>query len=259
MVQATVRYSTRALSRELILEQILHSLHSDIWLSGALGCTAWKVERKDGGEPLSRLDTVSPSFAYAKLKAGDIAAVSQLADVGFRVVDTALTFDGIITGSRTTDVRFAVQADREFVSRIAAHAFRFSRFHLDPLVPNGVADAIKSSWVTNYFEGKRGDGVVVAERDNHVIGFLQLLWANSDRLVIDLIGIAPAWQGQGIGRAMIQFAAQHGTGNGLVPATMTVGTQAANTPSVRLYESLGFRKTSAQYVMHFHGPARVRQ
>ena len=241
------------------MEQTRHSLQPDIWLSGALGCPAWKVEREAGGEPLSRLETVSPSFAYAKLKAGDIAAVSQLADVGFRVVDTALTFDGIITGSPTTDVRFAVQADRDFVSRIAGRAFRFSRFHLDPLVPNGVADTIKSSWATNYFEGKRGDGMVVAERDNHGIGFLQLLWASPDRLVIDLIGVDPAWQGQGIGRAMIQYAAQHGTGNGHVPATMTVGTQAANTPSVRLYESLGFRMTSAQYVMHFHGTARVGQ
>jgi ribosomal protein S18 acetylase RimI-like enzyme len=243
----------------LILEQTLHSLQPDIWLSGLLDCPAWRVDRAYCGEPLSRLETSSPNFAYAKLKVEDINTASQLANIGFRVVDTALTFGGFITGSHTTDVRFAVQADRKFVSDIAALAFRFSRFHLDPLFPNGVADAIKSSWAANYFEGKRGDGMVVAERDNHVIGFLQLVWSNTDCLVIDLIGIAPAWQGQGIGRAMVQYAANYGTGSGRVPATMTVGTQAANTPSVRLYESLGFRLTSAQYVMHFHGPARLRQ
>ena len=37
------------------------------------------------------------------------------------------------------------------------------------------------------------------------------------------------------------------------PRGLRVGTQAANTPSVRLYESLGFRLSQAQFVLHHHG------
>ncbi len=39
----------------------------------------------------------------------------------------------------------------------------------------------------------------------------------------------------------------------MAAAELVVGTQAANTPSVRLYEGLGFRLTSAQLVLHHHG------
>lgn len=241
-----------------------HVLKPDPWLSGVVGCPAWRVESASGGgEAWTKLRTGDPVFAYAKLKAGDIAEVSQLTDAGFRVVDTALTFDRPVSGPQASPrgpgIRLSRPEDREAVVRIAGRSFRFSRFHLDPLFPKHLADGIKSSWAGNYFEGKRGDGMVVAERDGVVVGFLQLLWAEPGCLVVDLIGLDSAWQSQGIGRDMILYAALHGTGDGRVPAAMKVGTQAANTPSVRLYESLGFRLTSAQYVMHFHGVAKEHE
>lgn len=120
-------------------------------------------------------------------------------------------------------------------------------------MPQATADAIKRAWAGNFFEGRRGDGMLVAEHEGRLAGFLQLLWGNDACLVIDLIGVDPAFQGRGIGRGMILHAARHGTGCGPVPRSMQVGTQAANTPSVRLYESLGFRLASAQHVLHYHG------
>ena len=229
------------------------TLTPDVWLSGIFGCPAMRVGNDPVGSPLSMLDTRQRFFAYAKLDILQVSALSALTNAGFRVVDTALTFDGSVSGATGSRVRFARPEDRAQVSRIAGSAFRYSRFHLDPLVPAGVADAIKSSWAANYFEGKRGDGMVVAERGGQVVGFLQLLRAPPDQLVIDLIGVDPAWQGQGLGREMILHAARHGVGDDRIPATITVGTQAANTPSVRLYESLGLRLISAQYVVHYHG------
>ena len=206
------------------------TLTPDAWLSGIFGYPALRVG-KDPAAPL----------------------LSTLTDAGFRVVDTALTFDGAISGASGRRVRFARPEDRAKVARIAGSVFRYSRFHLDPLVPAGVADAIKSSWAGNYFDGKRGDGMVVAEEDGKVIGFLQLLRAPQDRLIIDLIGVDPARQGHGLGREMILHGARHGIGDSWIPARIIVGTQAANTPSVRLYESLGLRLSSAQYVAHHHG------
>ncbi len=229
------------------------TLTPDVWLSGIFGYPALRVGNDPAGSPLSMLDARQPLFAYAKLDVSQVNRLSTLADAGFRVVDTALTFDGAISGASGSRVRFARPEDRAQVSRIAGSAFRYSRFHLDPLVPAGVADAIKSSWATNYFDGKRGDGMVVAERDGLIVGFLQLLRAPQERLIIDLIGVDPARQGQGLGREMILHAARHGIGDDHIPATITVGTQAANTPSVRLYESLGLRLSSAQYVVHLHG------
>jgi ribosomal protein S18 acetylase RimI-like enzyme len=92
----------------------------------------------------------------------------------------------------------------------------------------------------------------VAERDSVVAGFLQLLWAGPV-LVIDLIAVSPQATRQGHARAMLAFAAANGTGGMRRPEGFRVGTQAANAPSVRLYESLGFRFTDAQFVLHHHG------
>ena len=115
-----------------------------------------------------------------------------------------------------------------------------------------IANAIKSEWAANYFCGKRGDGMVVAEQDRQVVGFVQLLWHADECLVIDLIGVDSPHQGEGIGRDMIGYAFHHGIGDDRRPSRIRVGTQAANTPSVRLYESLGFRLITAQYVLHYH-------
>jgi len=235
------------------------TLTADVWLTDIFDCPVLRVGTDPAGAPLSTLDSSQRFFAYAKLDVRQVNRLSMLTDAGFRVVDTALTFNGAISGDSGSHVRFARPEDRAQVVRIAGSAFRFSRFHLDPLVPPGVADTIKSSWAANYFEGKRGDGMVVAERDGQVVGFLQLLRAPQDRLIIDLIGVDPAWQGQGLGREMILHAARHGIGDGGMPAELTVGTQAANTPSVRLYESLGMRLASAQYVAHHHGKVKVRK
>jgi ribosomal protein S18 acetylase RimI-like enzyme len=219
-----------------------------------MGRQAWRVERGTGGQPFSELAGPAPGFAYAKVPVVEIGTVWQLTDAGFRVVDTALAFEGAIGGETDRGgVRFARDDDREPVAGIAAGAFRYSRFHLDPLIPGELADAIKAAWAVNYFEGKRGDGMVVAEHANRVVGFLQLLWSAPDHLVIDLVGVAPASQGRGIGRDMILYAARHGTGDGRLPSRISVGTQAANVPSVRLYESLGLRLREAQYVLHHHG------
>ena len=229
------------------------TLTPDVWLSGIFGYPALRVGHDPAGNPLSTLNAGQPVFAYARLGVSEVSRLSVLTDAGFRVVDTALTFEGAIAGASGSRVRFARPDDRAQVSRIAGSAFRYSRFHLDPLVPAGVADSIKSSWAANYFTGKRGDGMVVAEQNGKVTGFLQLLRARQDRLVIDLIGVDPALQGQGLGREMILHAARHGIGDDRIPATITVGTQAANIPSVRFYESLGLRLSSAQYVAHHHG------
>jgi ribosomal protein S18 acetylase RimI-like enzyme len=230
----------------------LYTLKSDVWLSSLFGCHAWCAGSEAGGQSLALLQDGNRHFAYAKLDAADIAATTALTDIGFRLVDTAISFSGIPEGEAVSGMRFANSGDRDAVAAIAGQSFRFSRFHLDPQVPNALANAIKVAWAANYFAGQRGDGMVIAEHEGRVAGFLQLLWAG-DRLVIDLIGVAPQLQGRGFGRGMIRYAARYGTGDGRIPAGMLVGTQAANIPSVRLYESLGFRMASAQHVLHHHG------
>ncbi|MBI4356618.1 MAG: GNAT family N-acetyltransferase [Gammaproteobacteria bacterium] len=241
-----------------VIQPLLLYLKPDNWLTQQLGCEAWRIEEAVGGESLSLLESSLPIFAYAKVEASLLATVWRLNDLGFRVVDLALTFEGGIQSREVNaNLRFAVPADRDAVVRIAAAAFQYSRFHLDPMISTETANAIKSEWANNYFTGQRGEGMVVAERAGQVVGFLQLFW-QSDILVIDLIGVDPSYQGQGIGRELISYASCYGSGDHRKPQRMKVGTQAANISSVRLYEALGFRLTGAQYVLHYHSGGWVR-
>jgi ribosomal protein S18 acetylase RimI-like enzyme len=224
------------------------TLERDAWLSTLLDRPALRlVVARDS-------EAVLPGgafFATAKLPSEGVADASRLADAGFRVVDTALTFTaaaGDIPMDDGASLRLATPDDRAAVAAMARDGFRFSRFHLDPHIPPALAGRIKAAWAENFFAGRRGDAMIVASVDGAVGGFLQLLKLGNDRLIIDLIAVAARCRGRGVARAMIGRAART-----MAAVELIVGTQAANTPSVRLYEGLGFRLTSAQLVLHHHG------
>jgi GNAT superfamily N-acetyltransferase len=228
----------------------------DPWLAGILGRPAFNVNTAE--QPSSGWKTRLRSedlLVTAKLGTDQVAQASLLQDLGFRTVDTALTFDapGLTAPAADTRVRFARPEDRAAVTQIAGSAFVCSRFHLDPAIPNRLADRVKAVWADNFFAGQRGDAMVVAEHAGAVAGFLQLLVSRDGALVIDLIAVAPQAARNGLARAMVGFAAANGVGDRRPPRGFRVGTQAANTPSVRLYESLGFRLAAAQFVLHHHG------
>ena len=233
-----------------------YHLQADSWLSGILGRPAWIVAAGSGVPSLAELRSSGPHLATAKLPVSDTAELEALQALGFRVIDTALTLDAerVRTRPQAARVRFAAAEDRAAVEAIAGNAFRFSRFHLDRRLPRALADKVKASWAGNWFAGRRGDGMVVSEdAQGAVAGFLQLRWAAGDVLVIDLIAVGAAHERKGLASAMIGFAQGHGTGDSRRPRGMLVGTQAANVPSLRLYESLGFRVREASYVLHHHG------
>jgi ribosomal protein S18 acetylase RimI-like enzyme len=232
-------------------------LETDSWLGGILGRPAFIVSAGGAGAPLSDLAQSKGHFATAKIPAQDVRVVEALEAAGFRAVDVALSFDAehLDVPTRGARVRFAEARDRDAVVAIAGSAFRFSRFHLDPNLPKALADKVKAEWAANWFNGKRGDGMVVAEDAGAVVGFLQLRWGPERRLVIDLIAVHPEHERRGHARTMVGFAALKGTGAGQLPRGMMVGTQAANVGSIRLYESLGFRLRESKFVLHRHGAA----
>lgn len=224
------------------------TVDDDAWLSALLERPALRLAPREGADA-----TLPPGafFATAKFAAEAVGDASRLVDIGFRVVDTALTFAakaGAIPADHGVELRMAAPDDRAAVAAIACDGFRFSRFHLDPHIPTSLAGRIKGAWATNFFAGKRGDAMVVAIDEGAVAGFLQLLRLASDRLVIDLIAVKARSRGRGVARAMIGRAART-----MGVAELVVGTQAANVPSVRLYEGLGFRLTGANVVLHHHG------
>jgi ribosomal protein S18 acetylase RimI-like enzyme len=234
----------------------------DSWLSEVLGMHVCKLKVDDTtlaadhitrrGDFLKYLAVKKQLFAYAKVPVHSIASIAFLEDLGFHLVDTNITFEKHIgptpAAAGPCTIRSASNADEVQTVALASRAFRYSRFHLDHHLAEGIADRIKAQWVKSYFAGQRGDAMIVAETERTIIGFLQLIQNNDESVTIDLIGVDTTQRRRGIASALISFAEAQ------FPAArrLRVGTQLANSPSLKLYEHLGFRLCDSQYVFHFH-------
>ena len=190
---------------------------------------------------------------------------------GFRVCEAPLSRrgNGLSTGGPGVPVRrvqphlrgAADGPDRSGPGRAAGHprgpaavvdiarrAFSQSRFHMDPRISPGRANAIKAAWVDNYFADRRGVTMLVAEDNARVAGFCLFL-IDGPALVVDLIAVDPELRGRGhAGRLMAQAGALYPSGR-----VLRAGTQAVNTASAHLYSGQGFRLARSFNVFHFHG------
>lgn len=228
------------------------ALAPDPWLSAGLGRPAYRAPAGASGVPADVSAWARrPVFVTAKLPTSAVAEAIALQDAGFRVVDAALVFAGALAGERPAGVRTAVAGDRAAVEALARVAFATSRFHLDPAFPKPLAGAIKAAWAANFFAGKRGDLMLVAERDGAVEGFLLAL-RGSGAWTVDLIATDEAARWRGIGRRLMARLAAEPI-DGAPPARIRAGTQAANAAALGFYARLGFAIERAEFVLHHHG------
>ncbi|MCX8045003.1 MAG: GNAT family N-acetyltransferase [Desulfobacterota bacterium] len=235
---------------------------SDPWFSAVLNRAVYRLVECTALEgsgnapatmvPWERCSQESPVFIYATIPSSDVKASARLGQRGFYCAESRLVFEKQRQPERfpvpdTFTIRYAIPADEQEVRRIARCSFSYSRFHCDPRFSRVEADAVKEAWAANFFTGGRGTHMIVAVSHDTCIGFLQLC-AQHDVLTIDLIAVAPEHRHHGIADAMIAYAERTCSGH----ARIRVGTQAANIPSVRLYERLGFRLVASYYVLHYH-------
>ncbi|GIX47105.1 MAG: hypothetical protein KatS3mg131_1316 [Candidatus Tectimicrobiota bacterium] len=241
------------------------ALHPDPWLSAVLARPVFAVTLPPAASEAQlaarcrqleqHARQQAAALYFAKVDTTAVAAVRALSRLGFFVVDVNLTL--AVTRERWLHlpadggcvVQEAAAEHHAALLHIAETCFRYSRFHLDPLLPPALAHRLKRCWVQSYCEGKRGERLFVALAAGQPVGFLAALRAAPHTGVIDLVGVHPAHQRRGVGQALVRHALAYYRDT---CSEVQVGTQAANIPSVRLYERLGFTLVRSAYVMHWH-------
>ncbi|MHC4416731.1 MAG: GNAT family N-acetyltransferase [Planctomycetota bacterium] len=240
-------------------------LVSDTWLSAQLGRAVHRLEIEGlatlGAQeafaalagPIEAL--AAPAMVYAKVPPRAVGLGHALERAGFRLVDTNVTLERgrLAPARRGRDlaIRPARPEDERPVVSLARRSFRSSRFHLDPAIGDEIANEIKAQWVGNYFRGKRGNALVVAEVEKEIAGFLLALEAPDGAVVVDLVATDEEHRGRGIAGDMTRLAQEQF----LDASRLRVGTQIANGPALRAYERLGFAVAGAAYVFHLHLPS----
>ena len=231
----------------------------DLWLNGIFDRpvyeivldSGWKSRLEDLGASIRAIQE-KPVFMFAKISTGALEAAAALKGFGFRAIDTQVTFEKTVTGNQNyigkCTLRWANSGDEEAVAQLAKHNSITSRFHLDPAIPKQTADRVKEEWVRNYFRGRRGNRLAFAQVDQKPSGFLQLIHGSDGLMIIDLIATDGSERRKGIASDMIAFCENEGRGF----SRIRVGTQASNRPSIQLYEKLGFKATSVEYIFHYH-------
>ncbi len=234
------------------------NLVKDVWLSEAIARPCYRLDLAGSAAAGSTIPTDLAELVLidARVPVDRTDLVGDLEDAGFHLIDTGLTLSRPARhgGELSDQVRFAMPEDRAAVEAIAGSSFSWSRLHRDPRIPTETANRVKALWAGNFFDGGRGDHMVVATARGTVVGFLLVIAASADEMVIDLIAVDQDYRGRGLARAMTTFAES----NCGQPRVVKVCTQLTNSQSLQLYFGNGFRWLYAHYVLHYHGQPNGR-
>lgn len=232
--------------------------------SGSIG-GLWAVG--DYAEQCKRLETVLKActadaeahgihFLSTRLPEGELAALHAVEAVGFRIIESFLTFSRKTAskipfeGGSDFHIRLAQLDEMETVASIAYRAFQSFRLRVDPQIPESRARHSRREWVRNGFKG-RAEAIYVAEIENRLVGFT-LLRSKTDTEKtgeIELIAVEPGFHGRGIGKGLVARAIRHYQGK---TSKIQVGTQAKNLQAIQLYTRMGFSIVRSELSFHRH-------
>lgn len=86
--------------------------------------------------------------------------------------------------------------------------------------------------------------VLVAEIGGLAVGHLQLTPRSEQETEIKNMAVSEAWQGRGLGRALVEVAINHAHETGMV--RVVVATAAADVGNLRFYQRQGFRISAVE-------------
>ena len=195
-------------------------------------------------------------FLWTKCSSDLFPVLHALEEQDFRLMDCELTlvYEGEWEGEASTRYRVEfIRARRVAALEELGELFTLSRFHADPRIPTELVDGL---WRRSIAEACQGsaDAVIALYDGTRPAGFVV---CKDDALAGEvfpwrvrsffLVGVAPDYQGQGVGRELMSVALAHS-----LPVTplVEVETQSRNQAALALYQRVGFRIAASTYAFH---------
>lgn len=203
----------------------------------------------------------------AKVAADRPQQADALAALGFRLVDGEIDCslrvpsrggaggdqEGLMAGAArlsgiapydAAPLRIAGQGDIAAVSRLAASAFRLSRFR-EPWYPDRECRRFYAVWAQNAILGTFDNFCLVKGRPDAIEGMVTLRRLDVNDARIGLLAVAPAYTRRGIGRALFAGALAWCRSQGI--SRLRVATQTGNLAALRLYIACGANVDGTAY------------
>ena len=224
-------------------------MRRDDWLSEVVLRDCWILEESEVAG-LKTNQFSQESFYTCRILDQSLKLQNTLLDLGFRLIVTEVELLGTIRAEKRSSqrcvIRRALPSDQGAVEDIASTSFRYDRFHVDSLIESYKADLIKRLWVASSFQKTSSKDLWVAEFDGIVAGFC-LAQSSREWTRIDLIAVAPRFQGIGVGSALVKSLPGCYRKNS---SSIRVGTQEKNQESIHLYRKCGMNIDHKRSVYH---------
>lgn len=145
-------------------------------------------------------------------------------------------------------IRPARTSDIATLRDIAKDNHTQSRFFYDPCFPIPLCQSLYQTWIEKSCQGY-ADSVLVSDSAGEATGYITCHLPTSESgAKIGLLGIEPAFQGQGIGQALVNTALSWFVMNQV--SSVSVITQGRNISAQRLYQQCGFLTSELQLWYH---------
>lgn len=143
---------------------------------------------------------------------------------------------------------FDTEVSKKLIYNLAFESGKCSRFRLDTNFKQSEFEKLYKIWVDNSFTKEFADDIVVYKKQNDILGFVTYKLF-SEFATIGLIGVSPEFQGEGIGRKLLQAVERKLINN--KTEELRIPTQLNNEIACKFYERLGYKIIEKKIIKHY--------
>jgi len=134
------------------------------------------------------------------------------------------------------------------LEQLAFEAGLYSRFKIDPNLPNELFLKLYRAWIANSVNRSLASRVIVIRSDQQLAG-MATLGTKNERGDIGLLAVNEKFRGKKIGTKLVHAALAYFIESGFSQAQVV--TQKENVPACHLYEKCGFHQERVENYYHF--------